>query len=160
MTLPGDPPSGNGGPASSRRPPPGGGPIAPPLTIPLVQAVTWAEPQPLRPFEIEPTLTACVTAQLPVLPEPLRPKGSPLLIVIECWSDGTFVAKLPAARLQASGETESAALYALAEDVAEVVLDLTQGAHATSRLGGAMLDTWRALCALIEAPGLDGRDRR
>ena len=112
MTLPGDPPSGNGGPASSRRPPPGGGPIAPPWTIPLVQAVTWAEPQPLRPFEIEPTLTACVTAQLPVLPEPLRPKGSPLLIVIECWSDGTFApsCQQPGSRLAARLKARPSAL--------------------------------------------------
>jgi len=106
--------------------------------------------------EIEPVLIGCSVAQLPVLPEPLSLKHGPLLISVEKWSDGSVIARLPATRLHAYGDTEASALAALAEDIAEAVVDLTTGPNGTVRLGGAMLDTWRALCALIEGPGLDG----
>ena len=105
------------------------------------------------------TLVACVNASLPVLRAPLTLRYGPLLVSIDHWSDGSVVARLPAARLHAYGSTEAEALSFLGEDIADLVLDLTTGEHAQRRLGGAMLEAWRVLSALVEAPELDGRDR-
>jgi hypothetical protein len=110
-------------------------------------------------FQLEPKLIGYANAWLPFLPAPLELKHGPILLVVERWSDGTIIAKLPGARLQASGASESDAMDELAEDIAAAVRDLTGGEHASTRLGGAMLDTWRALCELVKAPGLDGRSR-
>jgi hypothetical protein len=81
-------------------------------------------------------------------------------VTIEYWTDGTVYASLPSARVYAVGtRSPAAALDALAEEIVEIVHDLTEGEHAKTPLGGAILDTWRALSALIDAPGLDGRSR-
>jgi hypothetical protein len=107
------------------------------------------------PRQVEPMLVGYGNALLAVLPEPLKLRHGPLLVSVERWSDGNVVARLPAARLYASGRTEAEALSELAADIADLVQDLTEGPHATARLGGAMLETWRALTVFVDAPGLD-----
>lgn len=114
---------------------------------------------PLSLPDSEPSLVGCTVAQLPALSGGLRLRHGPLLITLEHWSDGSVIAKLPSARLYAEGTTQADALYALAEEIEATVRDLTVGPHGAERLGGAMLDTWRALSTLIDAPGLDGRPR-
>jgi hypothetical protein len=119
----------------------------------LLQEVDQQVRSEIRPID------TTITVMLPVLPAPLKLRHGPLLINIEHWSDGVVVARLPAAALSSQADTQAQAMAGLAQDIADTVLDLTQGAHKDAPLGGAMLDCWRALSALIEAPGLDGRDR-
>jgi hypothetical protein len=107
----------------------------------------------------EPVLAGTTTAILPILREGMALRHGPLLVTIDVWSDGSVVAKLPAARLHAYGETAADALSSLADEIAETVEDLARGPHHEVRLGGAMLDTWRTLSALVDFPGLDGRSR-
>ena len=120
----------------------------------LLQEVEHDVRSEVRPIDVT------ITVMLPVLPEPLKLRHGPLLINIEHWSDGVVVARLPAAALSAQADTQAVAMEGLAQEIADTVHDLTQGPRKDVPLGGAMLDCWRALSALIEAPGLDGRDRR
>jgi hypothetical protein len=93
------------------------------------------------------------TAQLPLLPEPLRLKCGPLLVTLQWWGGGVVKADLPCCALFGEGETDTAAL----EDLGVTMLDWASGIVALGgrdRLGGALLRQWDAFVALVDVSGL------
>jgi hypothetical protein len=97
----------------------------------------------------EDRLVSTVTAQLPLLPAPLRLLHGPLLVTIETWSYGVTVARLPAAALIGEGEDDRSALEALAENILEFVEGHLPHAQA-GRLGGALAKQWASLTAMVD----------
>ena len=94
-------------------------------------------------------VVAALSAQLPLLPAPLRFVHGPLLVTIETWSDGTVVARFPAARLFGEGHDDASAIEALSDRIAEFVQTHLVHAHA-GRLGGTLAKQWAALTAMID----------
>lgn len=92
---------------------------------------------------------ASITAQLPILPAPLRLIHGPLLVTIETWSDGMIVARFPAARLFGEGHDDASAMEALSERIAEFVETHLLHAHA-GKLGGTLAKQWSALTAMVD----------
>lgn len=100
---------------------------------------------------IDPIIKYSVTAQLPILPDPLRPK-TPLLVTVETWSDGIVAARLPITALYGEGETDAEALNILATAIFEFIVEV-KGMLKTGPIGGGLLRQWKALQALVE--GID-----
>ena len=92
---------------------------------------------------------SAVTAQLPVLPAPLRLLQGALLVTIETWDDGSVVASLPCAAVHGSGRSASEAL----EDLGAALLDfaVAMRAHGAAGLAGPLRFEWEAFCALVDA---------
>lgn len=90
-----------------------------------------------------------ITAQLPMLPAPLRLIHGPLLVTIETWSDGIVVARFPAARLYGEGHDDASAMESLAERLVEHVNTHLLHAHA-GKLGGTLARQWGALTAMVD----------
>lgn len=90
-----------------------------------------------------------ITAQLPLLPAPLRFIHGPLLVTIETWSDGVIVARFPAARLFGEGHDDASAMEALSNRIAEFVETHLLHAHG-GRLGGTLAKQWSALTAMVD----------
>jgi hypothetical protein len=97
----------------------------------------------------EDRIVSTVTAQLPLLPDPLRLPYGPLLVTIETWSYGVTVARLPAAILIGEGRDDRSALEALAENIAEFVEVHLPHAQA-GRLGGTLAKQWASLSAMVD----------
>lgn len=97
----------------------------------------------------EDRIVSTVTAQLPLLPDPLRLSYGPLLVTIETWSHGVTVARLPAAILVGEGRDDREALEALAENIAEFVEVHLPHAQA-GRLGGTLAKQWASLSAMVD----------
>lgn len=107
----------------------------------------------------EDRIVATVTAQLPVLPAPLRLLHGPLLVTIETWSYGVTVARLPAAGLMGEAQDDRAALEALAENIAEFVAVHLPHAR-EGRLGGTLAKQWAALTAMVDVSALTAESTR
>jgi hypothetical protein len=94
-------------------------------------------------------VVSSVTAQLPLLPAPLRLLHGSLLVTIETWSYGVTVARFLAARLFGEGHDDASAVEALGERIAEFVE--THLLHAQAgRLGGTLARQWAALTAMVD----------
>lgn len=63
------------------------------------------------------------------------------MVTVERWSDGTVVARLPAARLYAYAETDGDAIHELGDEIAETVQRLVKLRAAGTRFGGAIAQT-------------------
>lgn len=104
--------------------------------------------------ETPPTLTHSVSAILPTVPSPLRLRGGPLLITIDSWSDATVVARLPAAVLQAEGESEILAIDALCEEFLCFAVAMTGAVASGKVLGGPLLARWERFTAMVDTSGI------
>ena len=104
----------------------------------------------------DPVVLYTFAAQLAVLPEALKPKCGPLLVVVEVWSDGVIAARWPEGRMHGEGSTDADALRDLAENIGELAQHLRQIVK-SHKLAGASLEQWQAITAMFDfaAPDVD-----
>lgn len=123
------------------------GQVPPPADPPAEVAASAAEPTD--------TLVQTVAAELAQLPAPLKLKHGPLPVVVETWSDGAVQACWPDTALYGEGENGAMALDALCEQIDEFARDMVERV-ARAKVGGPLLEQWKAFCKLVDVSGLAG----
>ena len=100
-----------------------------------------------------------VNANLVTVPSPLRLLDPCTLVTIETWPDGTSVAILQAANLQAGGDTVGEALSNLREEILDFCLDVSNLLACGRRLAGPLAEQWAAVQTLVDVSGIGGGPR-
>lgn len=106
-------------------------------------------PVALLPGVAEDRVVRISVAQLSALPHGHALVGGPLIITIEEWSDGSFAARWPEARLAGGGESDSDALHDLAGNIVELFSTYSHLSRAGERFVAGAADTWNALRARV-----------
>lgn len=101
----------------------------------------------------EPYLEHIFNAHLPLLPEPLKLKHGPLLVIMKVWSDARVQAELPVCGLYGQGDDDAAALQDLAENIKDFAHYTVHIARADS-IAGPLKRHWAAFTALVDVSDL------